>query len=109
MRFVSRLTAAAVLAACLLPHAGCSPPQVLGDDNCFKTVDALWTAVTAKSPKLLDSVSADLQKLHEGGRLADDGYQALDAIVAKARSGKWEPAAKELKSFIQGQRRPARR
>jgi hypothetical protein len=87
-----------------LANAGCRPPQVLGDDDCFSTVDALWTAVTARSPQLLESTADDLRGLRDAGRLSPEGHEALDAIIIKARGGQWEPAAHELKAFIQGQR-----
>jgi hypothetical protein len=96
------------LAGLALANAGCRPPQVLGDDDCFSTVDALWTAVTARSPHLLESTAADLRRLRDAGQLSPDGHDALDAIVIKARAGQWEPAALELRAFIQGQR-PASR
>ena len=85
--------------------AGCRPPQVLGDPECFKTVDALWTAVTARSPKLVEQVQGDLQRLHTEGKLSEPGLAALAVICERAAGGEWEPAARELKSFIRGQRR----
>src|SRR4029079_7788701 len=93
-----------VALACLM-LGGCSPPQVLDDEECFSTVDALWTAVTARSPELLDQTAADLQHLRDDGRLSAEGHAALAKIIGQARAGEWEPAAKRLKTFIQGQRR----
>ena len=86
--------------------AGCGgPPQVLDDEECFKTVDALWTAVTARKLDLVENTAADLTRLKGEGKLSADGLAALTGIVEQARKKEWEPAAKKLKAFIQGQRR----
>jgi len=92
-----------------LVFVGCSPPQVLDDEECFSTVDALWTAVTARSPELLEQTAADLARLRDAGSLSEEGHAALEKIIDAARSGEWEPAAKRLKTFIQGQRRKSER
>ncbi|MGE5191932.1 MAG: hypothetical protein ACM3U2_05475 [Deltaproteobacteria bacterium] len=104
-RLPSRLLLVAM--TCLIA-GGCSPPQVLDDDECFSTVDALWTAVTAHSPDLLEQTAADLDRLRDEERLSEEGYAALEKIMDQARAGDWEHAAKRLKTFIQGQRRHAR-
>jgi hypothetical protein len=101
-RFLIGLLPAAGLSLLI---AGCSPPQVLDDEECFSTVDALWTAVTARSPELLEQTTGDLARLREAGSLSEEGHTALKTIIDEARSGDWEPAAKRLKTFIQGQRR----
>ncbi len=90
-----------------LVTSGCGkPPQVLGDDECFKTVDALWTAITARSPELLDQSTAELKRLHDTRQLSEVGFIALEKISAKAKSGGWESAASDLRTLIRGQTRP---
>lgn len=100
-----RLMLLLVSAVALSLSAGCSTPQVLADEDCFTAVDALWTAVTARSPELVEKVAAELQRLRGAEKLSPEGYQALESVVKKARSVQWEPAARELKAFIQAQRR----
>ncbi|MCY2964010.1 MAG: hypothetical protein NT069_10265, partial [Planctomycetota bacterium] len=77
-----------VICLIALGASGCGkPPQVLGDDECFKTVDALWTAITARSPELLEKSSAELKRLHDARQLSEEGFVALEKIAAKAKSG----------------------
>ena len=95
-----------IAALCLcLALPGCSPPQVLNDDECLAAVDALWTAVTARRTDLLDQAEAELGRLYEAGSIPADGDAELGKIIDQARSGEWEAAARRLRKFIQGQRR----
>jgi hypothetical protein len=98
-----------VLFATLLLAAGCGTPQVAGDPDCFKEVDALYTAVTSKNAKLLGESEARLRKLHAAGKLSDAGLRALEPIIARARGGDWRPAAEELYVFMRAQRGPQRK
>lgn len=105
-RIINRL---ALLLVALLLCVGCGgPPQVLGDEECFKTLDALWTAVTARSPELLEQTATDLSRLHTTGKLSDAGHHELEEMIKKARAKEWETAARNLKVFIQGQRKPVK-
>ena len=86
--------------------AGCGGPAQLGpDEDCFKAVDALYTAVTAKSPKLLDQCEQRLQGLKSAGKLPEAAFASLTGVIRKARDGKWQPAAEQLSDFMKGQRR----
>jgi hypothetical protein len=87
---------------------GCAPPQLGEHEECFKEVDALYTAVTSKSPKLLEDCDRRLRELKEAGKLPEPAARSLDAVVAKARKGEWQPAAVDLHRFMKGQRRPRR-
>lgn len=94
----------AILASALA-LAGCAgPPQVVDDPDCFKEVDALYTAVTSKDAKLLDACAQRLEKLKAAGKLSAPGYAALEKIIARARAGEWRPAAEDLTAFMKGQR-----
>ena len=91
----------------LFALAGCGgPPQVTGDPEAFKEVDALYTAVTAKSPKLLDQCEQRLRDLRSQGKLSEPALRALEPIIARARKGDWRPAAEDLTTFMRGQRKP---
>lgn len=86
--------------------SACSPaPQVLGDDECFKAVDALWTAVTARSPELVAQCTENLNRLHAAGQLSREGLDALNAVGELTRQGDWERAARDLRSLIRNQQR----
>lgn len=90
----------------LVVCAGCGgPPQVLDDAECFKAVDALWTAVTTQKSELVENTATELARLHADGKLSDAGLAALTSVIEQARRSEWVPAAKKLKGFIQGQRR----
>lgn len=94
-----------LIVALCLSTGGCSPPQVLQNDECLAAVDALWTAVTARRTDLLDQAEAELERLYDAGSIPADGNAELGKIIDQAKSGEWEPAARRLKKFIQGQRR----
>ncbi len=103
MKRATTLTLAALALALL---GGCSgPPQMGPDTDCFKAVDALYTAVTAKSPKLLDQCEKNLSRLKEAGKLPEPAWASLQGTIATAREGRWRPAAEELTWFMKGQRR----
>ncbi len=101
----SDLRLLATLAAFLaLTAAGCGKPAQIGaDEGVHKAVDALFTAITARDAALLDRCEKRLAELKAAGRLPAAAHESLAAIVAKARSGKWEAAAERLYEFIRGQ------
>ena len=81
------------------------PPQMGGDEQVSKTVDALFTAVTARDEKLLGDCERRLLPLKEAGRLPREASVYLDNIIRKARAGRWESAAQSLYDFMRAQRR----
>jgi hypothetical protein len=91
--------------ACLLvAAAGCGKPEQIGPDpEAFKAVDALFTAVTAKRPDLLEACEKHLGELRERGRLPAKAHGELAGIIDRARAGRWEPAAETLRRFMRGQ------
>ena len=94
---------AVVLGAGLI---GCGrPPQMGADEAVFDTVDALFTAVTARDEKLLGPCVQRLQAYKDAGKLPAAAADYLDGIVAKARGGRWESAAERLYDFMTAQRR----
>jgi hypothetical protein len=85
---------------------GCDPPPQMGaDEELFKTVDALFTAVTARDEKLLGECGDRLRALQGAGKLPGDAADYLDGVIKKARAGRWESAAKTLYDFMKAQRR----
>lgn len=82
-----------------------SPPQIGPDEEAFRTLDALFTAITSRNHDRLNSSESRLRSLREQGRLPAQAADRIDAIIADARTGQWQPAAERLYEFIKGQRR----
>ena len=101
-----RCLAIIVCGCCLLSVVGCGrPPQIGADEAVFGEVDALYTAVTAKRPDLLDQSRARLAELHRDGKVPQAAYQKLTAICEQADRQEWRPAAETLWHFMRGQRK----
>jgi hypothetical protein len=75
------------------------------DEETFKTVDALFTAVTARDEKLLGQCAQRLNALKGAGKLPADASDYLDGILARARDGRWQSAAERLYDFVRAQQR----
>src|SRR5262245_27365058 len=86
---------------------GCKKPQMGADEEVFKTVDALFTAVRAHDDNLLGQCEQRLRTLKEAGKLPGNAADYLDRIIVNARGGRWEAAAEKLYDFMSAQRRPA--
>ena len=84
-----------------------SQPQLPASDEVFKTVDALFTAVTAHDTHRLTLCQQRLEQYKQRGSLTGAAAKRLDGIVAVAQSGDWESAARRLYDFMQAQRRDA--
>jgi hypothetical protein len=88
---------------------GCGrPPQMGADDEVFRTVDALYTAVTARQEKLLTQCETRLNAHKAAGKLPPNAAAYLDNVIATARAGRWQPAAERLYDFMATQRRSTR-
>jgi hypothetical protein len=81
------------------------PPQMGADEEVFKTVDALFTAVTARDEKRLGECEQRLNALKDAGKLPKDAAAYLDNVIHKARDGRWQAAAEKLYHFMKAQRR----
>src|SRR5215467_10557892 len=81
------------------------PPQMGTDEEAFKAVDALFTAVTARDEQLLGRCAQRLRACTDAGRLPADASDYLDGVIGTARSGRWEAAAERLYDFMRAQRR----
>ncbi|MGQ0633139.1 MAG: hypothetical protein ACT4QC_00900 [Planctomycetaceae bacterium] len=80
------------------------PSQLKADEQVFKTVDALFTALTSRDRTRLDECERRLKVYREKHQLPDSAATVLDSIIAQARAGKWQPAAHSLYDFMLGQR-----
>jgi hypothetical protein len=82
-----------------------SQPQLAPSDDVFKTVDALFTAVTARDEKRVAECEQRLKGHQEAGALPAAAWKRLQGVIAKSRGGRWESAAQSLYDFMLGQRR----
>jgi hypothetical protein len=94
----------AVLCACWLVWWK-KPPQMGADKEVFATVDALFTALTARDEKLLGQCEQRLDALKSAGKLPQDASDYLDGNIKMAREGRWEATAERLYSFMKVQAR----
>ncbi len=81
------------------------PPQLGADAEVFRTVDALFTALTARDERLLGDCAERLRMAQESGKLPADATAYLDRVIDTARQGRWQPAAETLYGFMKAQRR----
>jgi hypothetical protein len=104
MRRFLGMTTLALLAA--IPLSGCGAPTQIGaDPETFKTVDALYTAVSLREPARVDACLATLKSLRDDDKLDAAPYDAIEAMTAEAKGGSWESAQSRLAQFMRGQRR----
>ena len=80
-------------------------PQIGSDPHVFKTVDALFTAITSHDRSRLDECEKRLHNYREAEHLPVKAATFLDQVILQARSGAWQPAARKLYDFILKQRR----
>jgi hypothetical protein len=85
------------------------PPQMGADAGVFASVDALFTAVTARDEKLLAQCEQRLHSLKAAGKCPIEASDYLDDIIHKSRAGRWESAAERLYEFMRAQRRDGSR
>lgn len=81
------------------------PPQMGADEEAFRTVDALFTAVTARDAKGVTDCETRLRACAAAGRLTPEAAEWLGETVTSARGGDWKGAADRLYRFMQAQRR----
>ncbi|MFT3920992.1 MAG: hypothetical protein QM778_00515 [Myxococcales bacterium] len=79
-------------------------PQLSSNNEVFKTVDGLFTAVTARDEQKLMACEQRLMKYESAGDLPSAASKRLKRVIATARSGQWESAARQLYDFMHGQR-----
>jgi len=98
-------TLAAILVVGWLWSVVNRPPQIGVDEEVFQTVDALFTAVTARDAALLADCERRLQEYQTAGTLPRSAGERLDEIIELARAGSWRPSAEQLYALMLAQRR----
>ena len=82
-----------------------SQPQLKPSDDVYKTVDALFTAITAHDQARVTLCEQRLTKYESAGQIPTAAAKRLTSVITSARAGDWDSAARRLYEFIQGQRR----
>lgn len=96
-----------VVVGCVMMFWG-RPPQMGADEEVFNTVDALFTAVTAKDPRLVEQCEQRLNGYREANKLPAGAAAYLDGVITQTKNGQWESAAHRLYDFMTVQRREGR-
>src|SRR5437016_403496 len=91
----------AIALAARLYFAYRSQPQLPASDEVYKTVDALFTAVTAHDTQRLADCQQRLTGYKDRGSLPPAAAHRLDRIISLAHSGDWTTAAHRLYDFMQ--------
>ena len=87
----------------VLAAGGCGgPPQIGTNKEAFKTVDALYTAVSLRDSKLVAQCEERLEGLRDSGSLPADASKSLDSIIAEAKAGDWEALPETAERFHGG-------
>lgn len=92
------LGAAWILSAIL----GCGKPQAAPQNR--ELISSLRTAVNTRNTEWLEKNVKVLEERRVAGQVSDAEYQEFQAIIAKARAGKWEEAERETITFQKAQR-----
>ena len=86
----------------LLAILGCGRPQAMPQNR--ELIASLRTAVNTRNAEWLEKNAKTLEERRDAGRVSDAEYQEFQAIIAKARAGKWEEAERETIAFQKAQR-----
>jgi hypothetical protein len=98
-------TVAAALLVIGVGYTWCGrAPQVGGDKESIKVVDALYTAVSSRNATRLTQCEERLHALRDEGKLPRKAADYLDGLIATARSGDWGRATHKLFDFMRAQR-----
>ena len=82
-----------------------STPQLGTDEDVFRTVDALFTAVNSRNKNHLEDSAQRLKSYRESGKLPATAAKKIDAIIELAKSDRWSESAHQLYDFMLAQRR----
>ena len=81
------------------------PPQVGGDKQSLKVVEALYTAVGSRNTSRLTRCEEQLHALRDQGKLPRPAADYLDGLISTARKGNWKRATHKIFDFMRAQRR----
>jgi hypothetical protein len=81
------------------------PPQVGGNKESLKVVEALYTAVSSHNLERLAQCEEQLRTLRDDGKLPRPPADYLDGLIRTARGGNWRGATRKIFDFMRAQRR----
>ncbi len=84
------------------------PPQIGSDEEVFKAVDSLFTAVTSRNQDLVTQAEKRLVSLNQSGKLPAEPFAYLDGIIKEVQQGEWQTSAEKLYGFMLKQERSDR-
>jgi hypothetical protein len=88
----------------LISATGCfAPPQIGADERTFRTVDALYTAVSMHDKEQVSRCATKLEELRRDERLPKGAYETLKSVIDDVRKDRWDPARTRLRDFMLGQ------
>ena len=80
------------------------PPQVGGDKESLRAVEALYTAVSSRNTSRLANCEEQLHALRDQGKLPRAAADYLDGLISTARGGDWKGATHKIFDFMKAQR-----
>jgi hypothetical protein len=89
--------------AILLLLSGCGGQPQAGPGNA-RLVESLRTAISTRRTDWLEDNAKAVASRHESGQLADESYEALQAIIDQARAGNWDGAESAVLKLAKAQR-----
>ena len=87
--------------AVLLLVVGCGPPQVAPQNQ--RLIASLRTAISARNSQWIEKNAELLEERRAAGTVSDEEYETFQAIIDKAKAGKWEDAEQEVLAFQKAQ------
>ena len=79
-------------------------PQLAADSDVYASLDALFTAVTARREPLVASCESELAAFHSAGKIPERAWRRIVRVIDLTKTGQWESAAEQLYSFIEHQK-----
>lgn len=77
-------------------------PEVTSAEN-LTLLRALYTACSSQNLERLDKVEKEINRTRSAGLLTDEELASFEAIIAEARGGEWDEAARESYRFAEAQ------
>jgi hypothetical protein len=87
-----------IAASAWISLGGCGEPSPRELKN-RQEFEALLTAVALKNVKEVENDARRIEARHASGELSDARYDEIQAIIKKAREGRWDAAEKEAYQF----------
>ena len=81
---------------------GCGKPQTAPQNR--ELISSLRTAVNTQNAEWLEKNAKIVEERYSADQMTDAEYEEFQAIIGKARDGKWEEAERETIAFQKVQR-----